>query len=246
MTLVFSRSMDIITLIVVSFFNLTLLHSLIPLKNVYFSFNSVSWFLSTLLICYLFSPEIHTRIKHLSQKRLFYLIVAIMFVQFSYVLVFRDSSVAHWSIYINPFYRLSDFILGVIIGEVSNRNNLSYKATTVEILIVLLLVLLCALVPLIPEEFLYNIYWEPILMLLIYVFSYENGKISEIIIKSKINYLGQYVFCFFLGHQIVIRYCKKFLYGSIPAVVLGILMFIISIIFANILYKLNKINYMRR
>lgn len=99
--------------------NMLLLQSWTPDKEIYFSGNSVSWFLSVILFCYLVFPvmsKLVRRYRHLS-------LVAILTLYF--ILVFLTPEERwHDVLYVNPLCRVVDFFIGMWLCEmlVNSRN----------------------------------------------------------------------------------------------------------------------------
>lgn len=95
--------------------NASLLHSLIPLKEVYFSYNFVSWYLSDTLIFVALFPFI---LRWLMGATKNVKILAGTFALCLYVLlwIFLPSEYTHAVFYINPFVRLLDYVIGIQCG----------------------------------------------------------------------------------------------------------------------------------
>lgn len=94
--------------------NLFLVHSLIPEQQYYFAFNSVSWSISCELMFYISFCGLIT----LSNKSLVVMLSLILSFQF-YLLIFPQSLFPdHWLFYINPFFRIIDFMMGVLVCRI--------------------------------------------------------------------------------------------------------------------------------
>ena len=106
--------------------NALLLHSFIPVPSWFFSYNAVSWSVSVEFFFYLFFPILNS----LSLRSLLKVwILAVLFILFGSFLVslsplpafsseFFDSVVWQGIVYINPVFRSSEFIVGIIASRV--------------------------------------------------------------------------------------------------------------------------------
>ena len=102
--------------------NIFCLQSLIPIPSYYFGYNAVAWSISTELIFYLLFPFIN----RFNKAKIFVLFLILSFlVSFgSYLLSLTslpffsqysfDSLSIHGYVYINPLFRLPEFILGIL------------------------------------------------------------------------------------------------------------------------------------
>lgn len=95
--------------------NFLLLQSFIPQITWYFSFNGPSWYLcNTLFYCLLF-PFVLRTIMSMSKKfRCVFLSCCILL--YILLVVFLPKDYQHAILYINPFVRLFDFVLGIFMG----------------------------------------------------------------------------------------------------------------------------------
>ena len=96
-------------------FHLTLTQGLNPLWQVNFTLNVPSWFLSSLFVCYLFTPVLLRCFNRNTKLMSVLLMLAIvLFTAFLYFL--PDSIGRRWIAYLNPFYRLMDYSVGMVLG----------------------------------------------------------------------------------------------------------------------------------
>ena len=94
--------------------NIILLQSWIPIKEVYFSYNAVSWFSSDMLFFYLVFPWLVLKVMVIKWKNLVQYGRAILTVYFLLVQLI-PSTWQHAVFYINPCFRLLDFTFGVVL-----------------------------------------------------------------------------------------------------------------------------------
>ena len=97
------------------FVNATLLQSWIPIKDVYFSYNAVSWYLADTLFFALAFPFVIRWIVRASLRgRIFKgLLFVLLYVS---VVLLVPQQMQHAILYINPCIRLTDFIFGIYIA----------------------------------------------------------------------------------------------------------------------------------
>ena len=182
--------------------NVFLLQSWFPLKTVYFSGNAVAWFLSDILFCYLLFPLL-LRITTSKAKHLFMLIVLALYVLL--VSLIPDNLI-HPIIYINPLFRLVDFIIGMYLYTIwrlySNRKIIrgNYMSNSLsEIAVVLVSILFIIAYPYVTTRCSYvSLFWIPsILLILIFVKNQSGGgHFDECIISSHICLFGVFKFSF--------------------------------------------------
>ena len=99
--------------------NTTLLHSWSLCHSIYFSFNKFSWFLSTLLFCYLCYPLLARWYQPLPWRTRLIIVAALIIVDFT-VLAFTDDY-SRTALYVFPPVRLIDFIIGMTLASGSPR-----------------------------------------------------------------------------------------------------------------------------
>ena len=92
--------------------NALLLQSLIPINSVYFSFNAVSWYLSATMILSVLFPCIVKGLNKLSDRSKIVTLIIILSAYFILV-CFLPIEYRHQILYINPFVRVVDFIIGI-------------------------------------------------------------------------------------------------------------------------------------
>ena len=98
--------------------NLTLTKALLP--KYYFSFNGVSWFLSSYLIILLLTPYIQYVFKKRLQKKRnrLLLIITMLVVHFGFCfLISRITSNIEYWVYICPLARLPEYLIGMCMGS---------------------------------------------------------------------------------------------------------------------------------
>lgn len=125
--------------------NALLLQAFIPVKTVYYSINTLSWFLSALMFCYALFPLL-IRLTRRLRLRYFALTVTLAAVTIAVVLSNVGVEVREY-LYVCPVVRLLDFLIGMLlwrivkaIDDVARRKTISFGTATALELLPLILV----------------------------------------------------------------------------------------------------------
>lgn len=240
--------------------NLLLVQSYIPYSKI-FSFNAVSWFISTIIFMYLLTPILLRGIFSFSIKKLLVTLIGVYFIanfisqQFSGIVPF---SFNWWFIYISPYMRFFDYFLGMILGVIFLRmgNKLKWgkgKGTALELfsLIVLYLTVNGTFLQLLGLHnnlvFIYDLYSVPASLFLMFIFASQNGLLAKLLDNKVCCYLGNLSFSFFMLHQVMIVYFSNLyttgIYGwsnSSVNIMAKIFLYIIIIVLADGLNRFFK------
>lgn len=192
--------------------NLLHLHVFVPEEGFYFSFNSVTWNSSILLVFYFLFPFFLILIKEMNRKALMIgFLCMFSTVVFSGILIPKEYH--HYYLYISPYFRVFDFLIGMMLFQFIKKKTWEISkitGTIIEVFTVLTFILFFSLVNGRYEFFLpwaYSILLWMILVPLIAVFYYEKGWISKKILAMPIlQELGKISFGFYMFHLIVMRY----------------------------------------
>ena len=188
-----------------------MVQSYIPDNNWYFSFNGLAWSISDLFFFYLMFPFI---VRFFDKIKNSFLILGFLGVAIGiYVLMHVvPESYQLFVFYINPFFRIFDFGLGVFMFKLLRRFKLgSFQPsfTFFEILAIAVLVLFYSQAHNFPEVFRYSIYYWPPMFLFIAVYALQKGYISKLLSYKPFLFLGDLSFGFYLYHQLVLRYVNR-------------------------------------
>lgn len=231
--------------IVYAFFNIMLLQSFIPKKAIYFSFNSVSWNLSSLLLFYILFPMILVLVKRItkdgSSKLAIMYIVIFIIGEFIFVTIFKFNVYSHWLFYISPFFRIIDCVIGMLLALIYLQNK-EYKMNFYAINILEFMSLLALTVALINFKYInqsyrYGIYYMPFLCFIIYIYAFQRGIISKVLKNRIFVYLGTISYSFYMIHLLVLRYAGYINLSKKYPISMALMSFCISLIAAQILYK---------
>lgn len=195
----------------VFFINAVLLQTWIPVQGIYFSFNSVSWYLANTIFFAALFPFVFRWILGASPKRkgiiavflgIFYILVA--------SLIPEDKH--HAVLYISPYMRILDFVLGIYLAigylkikEITlKKRNITLCQVITGSLIAILVVESCLL----PDDarLFAPVYWIPISALILIVSLTEKWGGQIILCHKYLQKLGELSFIIFMIHQIILRY----------------------------------------
>ena len=196
-----------------------LLQSWIPWRDGYFSFNAVSWYLSTSAFSYFIFlwvfPTIQSREKNRIARLAGITLAVMVFIavilgigqrHFGWTRAFTK-----WVVYICPLYRAGEFIIGLVAGYVFVSNHKSLVGglhTAMQFIVIALMTV---------QVFFYctgntatnwtlTLFWLPTSVLCIYLFAVNGGIISKVLSRSKyLVWIGNVSGEAFLIHQICIK-----------------------------------------
>lgn len=247
--------------------NFLLLQSWIPDRGVYFSGNALSWFLSDMLFFYLMFPFVMHAIfavngqnnklgrignKCIGLKYMFNSIntpfVVFLILLYGVVLYFVNKDLVHPLLYINPFFRIYDFILGIIlyslyryISNVCGKKIIAasvFFKTLIELFVISLLVVQIVIYKYIPDRLGMASYWwlvMAVMILLISLFDTFGGGIITKILKNKyLVILGDFSFCMYMVHGLVISVVGNLELGWAVQMVISL---IISVLLGYLLHN---------
>lgn len=196
-------------------FHLTLTQSLLPFWEINFTINTPSWFLSSLFVCYLITPLI---LKFVNRNKILFEVVLIFcivcFTIFVYIL--PDTIGRRWLVYINPFARLIDFSVGILLGitwtTVSRFLERIPKKiilfTILEIVLAFSFVMVVSYKPIIALNN-YPIMRYPLILLLISTFTCSYGIISRLFSNKVLSWLGSISMSIYMIHGFVLHYVSR-------------------------------------
>lgn len=192
--------------------NVLLLQSLIPIKSIYFSYNAVSWYLSSAMILALLYPFIVKSLDRLSYKGKAITFI-LMLSAYSTLVCLLPVEHRHAILYINPLVRVVDFTIGIYLY-------LLYRATTagrqvqqptrkkcLEAISIAMIVIavLTSVVLSKDTRRITAVYWLPISVILMssIVTDRVEGRLNRLL-----EWIGEKSLPIFMTHQIVITYVE--------------------------------------
>lgn len=202
--------------------NLSLIQSYYPNGNEVFYFNGLSWFVSDIMLFYLITPFLLCSLKKIkvikNNQILLFMTATFFLVAFCIAYTFRGKmapySFGWWFIYISPFFRIFDYLIGFLLGLIfvnlkdnsMKKIRISWVYTILEIGTLFLLYKSYKL-PYFQEDSLrYGLYYIPICALIIFIFAFGKGILSYIASTKILIHLGKLSFYIYMIHQLMINY----------------------------------------
>lgn len=187
--------------------NATLLHSWSLFHSIYFSFNKFSWFLSTLLFCYLCYPLLARWFMPLP-LRIKAFILAVLAVIIIIVLAGTDDY-SRTALYVFPPVRLIDFMIGMVLADACRTKQASTllgkgeNGIDGELISIALLSLMVMTYRSYPSVLPWSdaiLWWLPIAAILAVSLLYDKreGFIGKILVSKPLQWLGNISFEIFM------------------------------------------------
>ena len=243
--------------------NALLLQSWIPKMEVYFSYNSLSWYCSSLLLFIAFFPLFIKSLINVSNKKM---ILLWSFIVGLYVVlwILCPKEWRHPVLYINPVMRLFDSLVGVgaaifVCNIKKNEECSSFctkHSTFLQILTILCLILFVGMslwLKGVWKSF-SLLYWIPIVVICVSLTLLGNIKketiLSKFLTSVPLQWIGRCSFSFYMCHALVIRYLTEYVQLYVPhgnnLYVRALILFTISYVLAQVLYYLVEIKLTKR
>lgn len=211
--------------------NILLIQSWFPFTKIYFSYNGVSWFLSNVVFFYALFPYLYRKIQ--SKPKSGVSVLGIVLLLYFILVQLIPSDRHHFYFYINPLFRLIDFVLGMFLFRLYStirEKNIRVRFASCKFLLSVLLFGLFIYFHsrLQAPEADFNVYsyaalyWIPSCVLIFYSVCMKNVSIG--FFKS----LVRYSFSFYMIHQLFILTSDKILNSydvRISRVILLLLLF---------------------
>lgn len=229
--------------------NLTLTQSFIPSEKYYFTFNSPSWSISDEMFFYLVFPLL-LLIPALGNKKTIVTLLSIVLLFPTLTLIIPEDYYHHF-FYINPLFRLVDFMIGIILYNIY-KNIVDKKLFTnrtfslIEISSIIIFICFFSFHSYIPAVARYSYYYWIPMSLIIFIFAFQKGIISKFLSKKLFIHLGEISFGFYLYHHVLLKYIARFdaKFYHMNEYETIIFAFIITLIISHLSYKYfeNPIN----
>lgn len=187
--------------------NATLLHSWSLIHAIYFSFNKFSWFLSTLLFCYLCYPLLARWFMplRLRIKGVILIVPAIILI----IVLAGTDDYSRTALYVFPPVRLVDFVIGMVLAGICMGTKKpkvlgkSENGTDAELVAIALLSVMVMTFRAYPSVLPWSdaiLWWIPIAMILVTSFYYNKreGFIGKILASKPLQWLGDISFEIFM------------------------------------------------
>ncbi|MGN0600657.1 MAG: acyltransferase family protein [Oscillospiraceae bacterium] len=200
--------------------NGSLLQSWIPWREGYFSFNAVSWYLSTSAFSYFIFPWVFKTIQSKKKRRIGTLACATIVLMILIAVILDigkqywgwTSAFQKWVTYIFPLYRAGDFIIGLVAGYVFVTENNKKSELFCSVSEIAVIIMMAVQVILYNSGILHNtnwmltLFWLPTSVVCVYLFAVNKGVVSKFLTESKVLiWIGNISAEAFLIHQICIK-----------------------------------------
>lgn len=251
--------------------NTFLLQSYLPRGIKIFSFNSVGWVISTEFFFYLAFPIIIFILNKLKvvNNPMRIGIIGLIIILLNLALSFYIGGSMHaysfgwWFIYISPYFRVLDFITGIIIALIFKILALkvvvkigSNLFSLLEFVAIGFFVVSYMLLPFFNQypSITMGVYFVPALSFIIFIFAFQKGIFSNLLLNTYLVILGGASYEFFMIHQLVITATailfQSNIYGYDKSFrhLLGQLVILSSVIIYGLLLKkyLNIFNFYKK
>ena len=228
--------------------NILMIKSWSPYKYVHYSFNGVSWFLSSLLFCYFMTPFLLLGIKNIKNAILLFIIFAFTRMLSEGFIILGGENIFILDFHVNPIIRCIEFYLGMLTIPLffkiksyldKNKNNFFFKIlfTLIQIILPILMHFLIIKYNNIKTR----VYFVFAFTLFTFVIGLDYGYLSELfsikIIKKIFSYQME-IYLFQSSATITIKKIMKFYNLKFPSNVnLDFFIKIINIFMFAFLYK---------
>lgn len=206
--------------------SLLLLQSWVPDNGVYFGLNAVSWSISNEAFFYLVCPFLLPLLAGIRLRTALAASCATLLLLGIGALLWHwagSSPLTHWLFYINPFVRLPEFVLGVVLGLAFHRSPTANFGTRWELASVIFALLsITVIAKLGMNAFTYSLAFIPASAAAVYVFARGNGALTRALSTQALVKLGEASFMLYMIHQLMIRYALFFGGSKIVAAFAGL------------------------
>lgn len=209
------------------------------------TYNALSWYLSVTFFLYLISyPLVKMLTKVLKPK----LILAFTLI-ITLVLNCIDRYIWGTVLYMNPLYRILDFLTGMLIAKIfmEQENLIKISSNLTETVLVVWFVIQYGL-SLMIKGTVEPGYFSVLFAIAIYVFANGRGFVSKILSKPIFDKLAAYTFDFYMIHELALRIFRKVfahleLFYPVKLILIAVPSLLLSVLFIVTYRKmLKKIN----
>lgn len=217
-------------------------------ENDAFIFNGLAWYLSITFILYLIAIPLIRIIKKIPSEKLIIAIVLLLIIEYT-LNVINISNMASVYLYSNPFYRVLDFTLGMLVSRMFIEKRFSIiKYNFYEIVIVSIFLVMYLLSFIIQTG---CSYYSLLFIIALYVFAFGKGTISSILENSLLQSIAKISFEFYMIHELILIVFRRVFKGLnyhwlIKNIIICIPAFVVSLILAILMNKYITINLKKK
>lgn len=217
--------------------NIFAIQSFLPTINSHV-INAPSWSISNEFFFYFSFPFIFPFIYKYKITSVL-LLISLSIILFSLSLKVPDIYIK-FIYYINPFSRLFDFSLGILLYHffkyINSGNHKRLTTSTWEYLAILLLIVFFLPHNAIPRMYRFSVYYWIPMSAIILIFALEKGRVSKLLQNKILVYLGEISFSFYMIHLFVITKMLPFLDDSNPIVTIFVIL-LATLFFSILLFE---------
>lgn len=112
----------VVTTIPVILLNITMLKSFVPVKDIFYSMGGATWYLTLVCFFALLTPLLIKFLKVLIKQKKCLLVFCLLVVfRVTWIYAWHLDENSLWWNYVNPFFRVSDYFMGMILGANINQ-----------------------------------------------------------------------------------------------------------------------------
>ncbi len=192
------------------FCNITLLQAWVPDPFVFFSYNSVAWYLSVLAFLIVISPLVLNFWKRHgeSKARIALILLGLIIFDIIWCALFRNNRLSRWLIYILPIARVAEYIMGGgvwLLVKSMKLNDRAYDATGIFAITTSIILMFLSSFNVAGDWFFVAAWLVP--SMLMTAFAASNTSISRVIFSNRvIRAIGDISFEIFLIHSVYTKY----------------------------------------
>ena len=194
--------------------NTALLQSWVPIQKVYFSLNWVSWYLADTIFFAVMFPMVFKLIATAGVKGRTAIAILLATI-YAFVAMLLPTEKYHAILYISPYMRLFDFILGIYLAllflKIKEQPTKWWNGNVTGQLEIFVLVLLLVIESCLLHEdatWIAPVYWIPVALLILIASLIERTGGGILLENKYMCRLGELSFVIFMTHQLVLRYTK--------------------------------------
>lgn len=209
-----------------------------------YTFNSVMWFLSSLMFCYFMSPFLMTIFKK-STRFITCTFISCTIIRILLELASINGFVINIDFHVSPIIRCLEFFMGMMMFSLyqkiknSINNNTTLMMTIIEIIVTALYIFLAIKM----EGKWIRGYFVLLACLLVFVYALNGGLLSKLLSTKIFSFFTTIQMEFYIFHQVIIRSLESVLSPFISSVLLqSIILFFITIAVSFLYKRLLKKN----
>ncbi|TAE49449.1 MAG: acyltransferase [Bacteroidetes bacterium] len=231
--------------------NASLIHTLIPAKDFFMSFNIPAWTYSNEMFFYFLFPLIAWMLLKAPRIIIGLWIALMIGIVITMEVVYKEFNTEMWYLFFfNPWFNLAEFGLGIFVAYLYFQAKdklffqLPYNVTWLEITSILLLLVFFIFRGSVLQIYRFSYYYWIPLSYLIFAFSFQRGRISAFLSRKPFIFLGEMAMSFYLLHLSVRGYGTFFNRKThlledvyVRIVVLFVVSFVLAVLFHRYVEK---------